>query len=237
MGVGFPGLTGRQLEISPASANDPATVAQLDQLESAAANGKIVAVARTPGFQELRYDPASDTWANQWAYGPPLQPQLRLGGAQLRQIARDENVVWTITAELPSGISGGGADRQPLLDIDPDVKAQENLDADADGIPDGGGVEPGIPRPAAGAPADFVVGVTYLGDAAKARLLIDGAVCTPPAGSCSLTATTAPTSGAPALRVQIPQGVSAGMHVIQIQNADGWVSNELPVFGETPATP
>jgi DNA-binding beta-propeller fold protein YncE len=225
IGVGFPGLAGRQVSVTPANAHDASTVAQMDQLETAAADGKVVAIARTPGFQELRYDAATDTWANPHAVQLGGTNQLRLAGATLRDLAVSENVVWTITAELPDGITAGGADRQPLLDIDPDVKAVEMEDADGDGIPDPGGVAPGIPRPAADLPASFRVGIQHLEPGAT--LLVDGAVCR----ACSLTITTA-ANGQAAADVEIPQGLAHGTHVIQAQNPGGWISNELPVFAQ-----
>ena len=230
MGVGFPGLAGRQVEISPAQADDAGVVAQIGQIEAAADDGKIVAIARTPGFQELRYDPPTGAWANAHALSGAPGDQLRLSSAKLRALAKSENVVWTITAELPPGITPGGADRQPLLDIDPDVKADEMLDADDDGIPDPGGRAPGIPRPLAGQPASFRVGALYLEPGAK--LHVNGAVC----DACTIVPA-AGAKGEPAADITIPQGLPVGQNVIQVQNPNGWISNELPVFAPDPSVP
>ncbi len=210
IGTGLPGLTGRQVSVTPANANAAGTIAQITQLEQAAADGKIVPIARSAGLQDLEYDPASGKWKN-------LSGALAITSAQMRAGAVSGPAVYTLTAELPSGITGGGPDRQPLLDIDPDVRAAE--------VADGRGRAPGIPRPTAGTPATFRVGAKYL--TLPARVLVDGAVC----HACGLSPATAQ-SGAPAADVTLASGLSHGMHVIQVQNAEGWVSNELPVFAE-----
>jgi len=210
IGTGLPGLTGRQISVTPTNADAADTIAQIAQLESAAADGKIIPIARAAGLQDLKYDPASGKWKN-------LSGALAITSAQIRAGAVSGGAVYTITAELPSGITGGGPDRQPLLDIDPDVLAAE--------LVDGRGQAPGIPRPPAGAPATFRVGAKYV--SLPARVLVDGAVCQ----GCGLSLATAQ-SGAPAADVTLASGLAPGMHVIQVQNAAGWVSNELPVFAE-----
>ncbi|HTF36058.1 MAG TPA: hypothetical protein VK714_20420 [Myxococcota bacterium] len=210
MGTGLPGLTGRQVSVTRSSASDPDTIAQIQQLVQAATDGKIVAIARAPELQELRFDPASQRWKS---------PSGRIAAtsAQIREDAQDGERAYTLTAELPSGITGGGPDRQPLLDIDPDLKAAE--------LADGRGQAPHIPRPTAGAAATFRVGVKYVEPGAQ--VLVDGTLCT----ACGLQFTTSQ-SGDPAADVTLAEGLTAGMHVIQVHNPDGWVSNELPVLAQ-----
>jgi len=210
MGTGLPGLTGRQVSVTSATANDPDTIAQVGQLEQATTDGKIVAIARAPELQELRFDPATQLWRNH-------SGRIGVTSAQLRDDAARGERTYTLTAALPSGITGGGPDRQPLLDIDPDVKAAE--------IALGVGQAPHIPKPIAGVPNSFVVGVKYVEPGAQ--VLVDGAVCT----GCGLQLVTAH-NGDPAAEVSLSQGLSAGMHVIQVHNPGGWVSNELPVFAQ-----
>jgi YVTN family beta-propeller protein len=210
MGTGLPGLTGRQVSVTRSSVSDPDTIAQIQQLEQAATEGKIVAMVRAPELQELRFDSASQTWKNH-------SGRFAMTSAQIREDAQEGERVYTFTAELPSEITGGGPDRQPLLDIDPDLKAAE--------IAAGFGQAPHIPQPAPGVAATFRVGVKYV--ESGAQVLVDGTLC----GGCRLQFTTAQ-NGDPAADVTLAEGLTAGMHVIQVHNPDGWVSNELPVLAK-----
>lgn len=209
IGTGLAGLTGRQVEINASNALAQSTIDQMTQLERAVADGKIEAVARTADLHELRFVAATGKWTN----SPGL---LRLSSAALRNLALGTGAVFTITAAPPAGITGGGPDRQPLLDIDPDVLAAE--------MAAGTGQAPGIPKPAPLVPTTFRVGAKYLQPGSS--LLLDGAVC----AGCSWVAATA-ASGAPAADVTIP-GLPAGMHVLQAQSPGGWISNELPVLAK-----
>jgi len=210
MGTGLPGLTGRQVSVTASTASDPDTIAQIQQLEQAASDGKIVAIARAPELEELKFDPSGQSWRNRTG-------RIGMTSAQILADALGSERTYTLTAELPSGITGGGADRQPLLDIDPDVKAAE--------IALGVGQAPHIPTPTPGVAATFRVGVKYV--APGAQVLVDGAVCT----ACGLQLTTAQ-NGDPAADLSLAEGLTAGMHVIQVHNPDGWVSNELPVLAK-----
>jgi len=210
MGTGLAGLVGRQIELRADNANAADTLAQIAQLEQAAADGKVVAIARTAELQELRFDPASARWAN-------ASGRLRLATAELRSLAQSKNAVFTLTAAPPAGITGGGPDRQPLLDIDPDVLAAEMALTN--------GQAPGIPKPAPNAPATFRVGAKYLEPGA--RIFVNGSLC----GACAWAPAVA-ASGAPAADVSVPQGFAPGMNVLQMQNPGGWVSNELPVLAK-----
>jgi DNA-binding beta-propeller fold protein YncE len=210
IGTGLPGLTGRQVELAAGNADDPQTLAEIAQLEQGVADGKIVAVARTADLQELRFDAATSRWTN-------ASGRLRLATADLRALATTKNAVFTLTAAPPAGITGGGPDRQPLLDIDPDVRAAEMALTT--------GQAPGIPRPTPNAPASFRVGAKYMQPGAS--ILIDGARC----AACAWAPATA-ASGDPAADVSVPQGFAPGMHVMRMQNPGGWVSNELPVLAK-----
>ncbi|MCG8592345.1 MAG: hypothetical protein MJE66_23890, partial [Proteobacteria bacterium] len=205
--VGLPGLTGRQLSLTPDNAQDPDTGAKLALLEAAADEGKIAAVARSRAKGELRYDRNTGLWKKGKASA--------VSGEALRQIAAETDDVITVIAELPPNISIGGPDRQPLLDIDPDVRAAEE-----------GGVAPAIPRPQAGEPAVFRLGAKYVDP--SATVLINGAVC----GDCSFVPGAAEI-GEPVIDVTVPGGFPAGINVMQVLNPDGWASNEMPVFGES----
>jgi len=210
MGTGFAGLVGRQIELRPDDANPAGTLAQMAQLEQAAAEGKVVAIARTAELPELRFDAANARWAN-------LAGRLHFTSAELRALAQSKGAVFTLTAAPPAGITGGGPDRQPLLDIDPDVRAAEMALST--------GQAPGIPKPAPNAPATFRVGAKYLEPGA--RVFVNGALCS----ACSWQPAFA-VSGDPAADVSVPQGFAAGMNVLQLQNPGGWVSNELPVLAK-----
>ncbi len=165
---------------------------------------------RAPELEELRFDPGSARWKSR-------SGRIALTSAQIRDDAQEDERTYTLTAELPSGITGGGPDRQPLLDIDPDLKAAE--------LADGRGQAPHIPKPTPGVAATFRVGVKYVEPGAQ--VLVDGAVCT----GCGLQFTTAQ-NGDPAADVTLVEGLTTGMHVIQVDNPDGWVSNELPVLAK-----
>jgi YVTN family beta-propeller protein len=210
MGTGLPGLTGRQVSVTASTASDPDTISQIQQLEQAATDGKIVAIARAPELQELKFDPSSQSWKNRTG-------RIAMTSTQIRYDALGSEGAYTLTAELPSGITGGGPDRQPLLDIDPDVKAAE--------IALGVGQAPHIPKPTPGVAATFRVGVKYVEPGAQ--VLVDGALCT----GCNLQFTTAQ-NGDPAADLSLAEGLTAGMHVIQVHNPNGWVSNELPVLAK-----
>ena len=118
----------------------------------------------------------------------------------------------TITADLPENISIGGSDRQPLLDVDPDLRALE-VTGDA----------PGLPRPFENEAATFRVGAEYVDPAAT--VLIDGEACE----GCSLTPAVAPSTGKNAVDMTIDPGLAKGVHVVQVLNPNGWSSNEMPI--------
>jgi len=187
LSVGLPGLTGRQLEITPSNANATATINALAQIESAAVIGKITAVATGAGIGELRFVPSTGLWT--------AADASTLTGAQLRAFVVQVGFVATLTADLPETVQAGGP-RQPLL---------------SPLLPDPG--TPEIPRPTAGGTASFTLAQSYV-DAA-ARVLVDGAVCTtcsftlPAAGQIQLTISPVPAVGAHVVQVLNPNGLAS----------------------------
>ena len=195
-GTGLPGLTGRQVSIDPANPDDPDTLAQLDLIERYAAEGRVTAVAEGYHLGEMRFVPALHAWQapSGWAQSTD----------ELREWATQMGSAITVTADLPENMSIGGADRQPLLDVDPDRRAAE-VTGDA----------PSLPRPLENAAATFRLGAQYVDPAAS--VLVDGDLCE----DCSFTPTTTPSVGAPAIDMTIDPGLGHGVHVVQVQNPNG----------------
>jgi YVTN family beta-propeller protein len=204
-GTGLPGLVGRQVSIDPANLQDPEMLAQLDLIERYAREGRITAVAEGHLAREMRYDPQDQAWRSSTSGW--LQ-----SSSELLARAADFNEVITVTADLPENISIGGADRQPLLDVDPDARALEVT-----------GDPPTLPRPFEAETATFRLGAEYV-DAAG-LVLVDGDLCE----GCTFTPTTAPATGANAIDLTINLGLSRGVHVVQVQNPNGYPSNEMPI--------
>jgi hypothetical protein len=203
-GTGLPGLTGRQVSIDPANPDDETVVDPLDLIERYAAEGRITAVAHGQYVGELRFDPHAGSWQspNGWSQSTD----------DLRTRAGELGVVITVTADLPENMSIGGADRQPLLDIDPDTRAAE-VTGDA----------PTLPRPFENELATFRLGAEYVDP--SATVLVDGDLCE----GCSFTPTTTPSIGANAIDMTIDPGLEHGVHVVQVQNPSGYPSNEMPI--------
>lgn len=188
MSVGLPGLTGRQVSLSAATAALPATIAAMDQLEAAAALGKITAVASGDLLGELRYWPVTGRWTN-------TSGSVALSGAELRSTVGASAGVVTLIADLPANVQAGGA-RQPLLSPQ---------------LPDPG--LPNVPRPTAGTTAVLTLAQSYVDSAA--RVLVDGAACTgcsftlPSAGAIELTLSPVPASGPHVIQVLNPDGLAS----------------------------
>jgi YVTN family beta-propeller protein len=204
IGTGLPGLTGRQVSIDPNDPSNPDTVAMMDLIERYAGEGRITAVAEGHKLGEMRFDPKGGEWS------------YRIGsqrtGADLRDLAAFLGETVTITADLPANMSIGGADHQPLLDVDPDARAAEK-----------GGDAPTLPRPFEGESASFRLGAEYVDPAAS--ILVDGDRCS----DCSFTPATASNTGKSAIDVTIDHGMTHGVHVMQVLNPSGWASNEMPL--------
>jgi YVTN family beta-propeller protein len=204
IGTGLPGLTGRQVSIDPADPDDPAMVAELALIEEYARQGRITAVANGHRMVEMRYDADAAAWVAPIGWSQTTE--------ELRALAERLDTVITVTADLPENISIGGADRQPLLDVDPDLRAAE-VTGDA----------PGLPRPWENEATTFRLGAEYVDPAAK--VLVNGDLCE----SCSFTPAVAPATGRNAIDVTLDPGLPRGVHVIQVQNPNGWQSNEMPL--------
>jgi hypothetical protein len=212
MSVGLPGLLGRQLHIDADNAEASETRSALAQLEAAAAEGRVTAVARSRTIREMRYDPATGLWTSEGMHG--------WTGAQLRASPSMLGGAVTVTAELPGNVSIGGADRQPLLDIEPQSRAGEQI-----------GDLLAIPRFPAGAPSSSLLGYAYVEPGAS--VYVDGVRCGASDG-CSYTLFPGGGfEGADVMALALP-ALTAGTHVVQVQNPAGWFSNEMPVFAEAP---
>jgi YVTN family beta-propeller protein len=211
MSVGLPGLTGQQISITPANHQDPGLVARMDLLEQYAQEGRVTAVARNRLLGEYR-------WDGGW-WRPRLADLPALTGAELRARAAQLDGVYTITADLPANVSIGGADRQPLLDIDPDAKDLEMSEKIDNGI----NTLLAIPEPGLGGGDTIRLGAWYVDPAAS--VIVDGALC----GACSFTPGVA-ANGAAVIDLVLALPLAEGPHVVQVLNPNGWMSNEMPVM-------
>jgi YVTN family beta-propeller protein len=199
---GLPGLTGRQIEVDPSDPSNEAMRAELDLVERYAREGRLTAVANGHGVGELRYDPVQGGWSTRTGF--PF--------GDLPGLAATTGEVLTVTADLPENVSIGGADRQPLLDVDPDARAAE-VTGDA----------PTLPRPWHDEVSTFRLGAEYVDP--NAKVLVNGDVCE----DCSITPATAPDTGKNAVDMTIDPGLPLGVHVVQVLNPNGWASNEMPL--------
>ena len=188
MSVGLPALLGRQVQVTPANATAPATAAAMNELETAATNGKITAVLRDLLIGELRFKPETGRWTS------ALSGATYTGQALRSYIAGGTETL-TITARLPENVQAGGP-RQPLLSPQ---------------LPDPG--TPNIPRPAAGSTATLVLAHAYVESAGK--VLVDGAPCAgcsftlPSTGVISLVVSPVPPAGAHVVQVLNPNGLAS----------------------------
>jgi hypothetical protein len=188
MSVGLPALLGRQVQVTPANATAAATVSAMNELETAAANGKITAVLRDLLLGELRFKPATGLWTS-------ATSGAAYSGQQLRDYVAAGTETVTITARLPENVQAGGP-RQPLLSPQ---------------LPDPG--TPNIPRPTAGTTATLVLAHSYVDSAGK--VLVDGAPCAgcsftlPSAGVISLVVSPVPAAGVHVVQVLNPNGLAS----------------------------
>jgi hypothetical protein len=204
IGTGLPGLTGRQVSIDPDDPHAPDTVAWMERIEGAAQEGRVTGVASGSVLGEFRYEPAAQAWS--------LKTGWTRSGAEVRDIAALLDETITVTADLPGNVTIGGPDRQPLLDVDPDVRVTEVT-----------GDQPGLPRPFELEAATFRLGAEYVDPAAS--VLVDGVRCS----NCSIAPAVAPTTGRNAIDMTLDPGLSRGVHVVQVLNPSGWASNEMPI--------
>jgi hypothetical protein len=222
MSVGFGGLYGRQVTADASNAFAPETFAALDEMIAAAHDGKANLIGSI-GDREYRYLTDTGLWhmiRAPWKKTPGPEPtgetteDLLQGVVDAVQFAH----YLTVTVHLAPGVTIGGTDRQPLLDVDPDARAAEGF-----------GDLLAIPRPAPAPGETFRVGGRYVDPAA--RVLVDGAVCE----TCSFVPVS--TDHGPALDVTLGPAFPLGTHVLQVLNPDGWASNELPMVVEEPPPP
>jgi hypothetical protein len=214
MSVGFAGLYGRQLTTGGSDALLPETASDLAELVSAANAGKVTLIGDLIGPLEYKYRPADGLWYPAPLPGKP-NPAGLLTWQLLAMVSKWQGQALTVTAHLNPGVTIGGADRQPLLDVDPDEKAIEEI-----------GTLLAIPRPAPEPGQSFRVGALYVDPAAQ--VLVDGAPCP----ACSIAPGS--TENGSYLDVTLAAALPLGTHVIQVLNPDGWASNELPIQVEWP---
>jgi hypothetical protein len=190
MSVGLPGLAGRQLVLLASNRGDTTTEARANQIEQAATEGRISAVARI-GSSEWRFK------AGAWfaVTGPGRTRD------ELRTTSEAAGLPLVLAAELPERMQAGGASRQPLLWV---------LD---------GAAGPAVPRVRVGASGTFTAFAAALEPGA--RVLVDGVLCAACSASFDALAGDVDVTLAP-----VP---AAGTHVVQIQNVEGFASNEFPV--------
>jgi hypothetical protein len=191
------------VQVDRSNVLDPATAAAMDEIEDAAALGKVTAVAAGDPIGELRFLPDTARWSSE-------NGLVSWTGAQLRQVVLQADGSVTVTADLPENVSIGGADRQPLLFENPVAKAAET-----------NGTAPTLPRPPENQPTSFVLGHRYVEPGALP--FVNGAWC----ATCSVELVN--TTAGPGLRFGLDPGLPAGVHVLQVQNPNGWVSNEMPI--------
>lgn len=209
MSVGLPGLLGRQVELSKKTAKQAATAAAIAQLESATGEGAIAARAHSGKLGELRFDPLLGAWSSL------ADPSVSYSSADLLKQARKGKATLTFRADLPAGVAADTP--QPTLDIDPADKAVEEI-----------GQGPAIPTPPPDTAATFTLEYAHLDEGAV--VLLDGAVCT----TCTLALQPgAGFGGADVLSLGLPP-LPAGLHIVQVRNAEGLATNELPVLVKAP---
>ena len=225
MSIGLAGLVGRQLSLTPATVGDPDLVALMDLVEEYAGEGRITAVARNGALGEYRF--TGGVWVRTGPQGLGQVvgvvggPPSPLTGAGLRDLVTASGEVVTLTAYPPENISIGGVDRQVLLDIDPELRKME-MDGDVLPLP--------IPEPDAGVAGETIrLGVAYLDP--DAQVIVDGELC----GACTWVAAPAPVFDTNAtirdyVDVTLALPLTPGMHVVQMLNPNGWMSNEMPVI-------
>lgn len=213
MSVGFAGLYGRQLTVDASDAQSPATAQFLAPLVAAADVGKIAIRATFLGSGIYSYSPKDGHWHR--TTRPPVDEQDGWTTTELLQEVLDRDQPLTFTAHLVDGIHIGGADRQPLLHVDPDLKAAEQI-----------GDLLAIPRPAPAPNQTFRIGGLYVDP--SARILVNGAWCP----DCSFVE--GATANGTFLDVTLVDALPVGTHVLQVLNPDGWASNEMPIQVEAP---
>jgi hypothetical protein len=109
MSVGLPGLTGRQLDLTPDNRFDAGVGAQLAEMEAMGDEGRVTVTA-VGALVNYRWNPALAMWT------PGSGASITTDA--LRDLAVDNDQTIVVTSRLPQGMTIGGADRQPLLSAD-----------------------------------------------------------------------------------------------------------------------
>jgi YVTN family beta-propeller protein len=208
--TGSSGATGRQVTLTPDSLDAEsaaATGALLDALEAAARRGVVELRGQAaepalprPAPRSLRYRPAADRYA---------LGDAELSRGQLEAEVRAGELVATLTAQLPARFAEG-VQRQPLLAL-----ATRGFGPTGD---------PPLPF-LVDAPVATLKGIDVQPGAA---VLLDGQPV--PAGLACLDGDYA--SGfcsSQLVEVSLAELPSAGLHLLQVQNPQGPLSNELPI--------
>lgn len=210
--TGFSGATSRQLTLDTTTAGQAQTIALMTALEAADGRGlvNLAAVGRRNGVAaQLSFRPG----------GLYEGGGVQLSPAQLRAEALSGTTLMTLTAELPQNV-GSGNFPQPLL----------ALVAPASGVT-GDPALPVIPTSGGSNPAPFnLKGVTVK---AAPKLFVDGQPVTGTVGCVSgsfnpyCAASAGGTSGT--ISVDLDVKPAAGLHVLQVMNDGGPLSNEFPI--------
>lgn len=137
MSIGLPGIAGRQVVLRPDNAGNAAIEALADQIEAAASEGRITAVAQI-GNSEWRF--ANGVWVPKSGASVPR--------ATLRTMGAAAGLPVVLTADLPGTLEAGGTARQPLLWVNDNSQG------------------PAVPRRRVGTSASFTVFAAYVEDGA-----------------------------------------------------------------------
>jgi len=209
--TGHSGAAGRQLTLNTSTAPLAATQALLTDLQNADARGGVN--LRGNGLRSgLPVTLSFDALAGLYAVG---DGSVTLSPAALLAEAQSGATLVTLTAQLRSGVTGGA---QPLLATATNAVVGNGLISD-----------PPLPNLTSGSPPFPVRGVDV---SASAAVLVDGhpvfatlaCLAGSQAGVCNdgdveITLAARPTPN--------------GLHILQVQNPSGLLSNELPICAST----
>ena len=207
--TGSSGALGRQLTLNTATAGAPDTAAWMDALEAADARG--VVNLRAVGLREGL--PVTFSFRTNGRY-ETSNGAVSLTAVELRGEAAAGASLVTLTAALRSGV---GSARQPLLDTF--------------GSPSGGGgalADPPLPTMSSSGSANpGAFPVAGVGVSAGAVVFLDGE----PAAGAGLSCGAGASGGicnTGRVDVDLASRPAAGLHLLQVQNPSGLLSNEIP---------
>ncbi len=206
--VGHSGALGRMVTVNQSTAtggSQAETYALLDVLEAADARG-VVNVYGAGVHEGQRVSVSYRAELGVWQVGSEAIPR-----AALEQAAENGDLRFTVTAHLPRD-HGAPDHPQPLLDV-ATVGSGPGGDPDVPLLTGGGGGNP--------------IGLRGVSVRADARVLVDGAPDL--AGSVTCTGGSfAPFCDSEQILVDLSSIPGAGLHLLQLQNGDGPLSDELP---------